>query len=751
MLNIVKNNPYRFLGVFSNSPTRDRVANLNRLKAYLKVGKTVEFPIDLVGLLQHVNRTVEGMETASSSINLSKDQIKYAMFWFINFTSIDKIALEHLQKGNSSKANELFNKRADFSSLINRGVLSFILDNLSESIRCITKVIHDDEMREAFVAAVCGNTFSISEEDLAILFMDTLLEEIPINKLKQLFFDNGTSSDDDDYLSEQAISEPIALINSAISKAKNVDRDEADDQYDAGLQLKIDTKDALAILEEHFFTGEYVNEDVAMLDIGLPIQIPRKVYDEQYVFLADSLAKQILQCGIYYYNNSEEEEDIKIDKAYELQSYALSIAIGKLTKDRCKENVQILEDKKRSLPPKEVKYYDKLIKEAFAKYMSKPEKISYAIDLIKTCAPYLMSIKEVLGAKNDYYLKTSTLIVNASLRNVIKEFNSVMNDDLKLELAINRFNAIRKITLLFDEAWKATLFMDKLDMESEFKNGRYRQNRDSLKNQVKDLINIYQTVDLEMKSETQFFNSCNTISDYNSYNKIFPNGKYAAQVKTRIEKCEFDACKTTQDCQNFKNKYPRTSLPIEDKWEECFFDSCRTISQYETYLRTYPSGKWRTSASARIDKLSYEACKSLDDYKKYVSKFPFGKYKSSAQQYIDEEEMWIRCTSSDSKDLYKEYLSKYPNGRHKTEAEQKASACYIATMVYGDYNHPHVMALRSYRDNTLRNTNIGRAFISFYYKHSPSWVDQMKDKKLVNKIIKKVLDQFIKFYNHENK
>lgn len=66
----------------------------------------------------------------------------------------------------------------------------------------------------------------------------------------------------------------------------------------------------------------------------------------QYQMIADNLAKQILQCGINYYNNTDEDEYVKIDIAYDLQSYAYSIAIGKLTKDRCKENIEIL-DKKR--------------------------------------------------------------------------------------------------------------------------------------------------------------------------------------------------------------------------------------------------------------------------------------------------------------------------------------------------------------------------------------------------------------------
>ena len=106
--------------------------------------------------------------------------------------------------------------------------------------------------------------------------------------------------------------------------------------------------------------------------------------------------------------------------------------------------------------------------------------------------------------------------------------------------------------------------------------------------------------------------------------------------------------------------------------------------------------------------------------------------------------MWSQCVSSDTKQMYKDYLARFPNGNNKAEAEQKASACYIATMVYGDYNHPQVIALRRFRDNTLRKSSIGRAFISFYYKNSPLWVEKMQGKNAINDIIRTILDKFIK-------
>ncbi len=46
-------------------------------------------------------------------------------------------------------------------------------------------------------------------------------------------------------------------------------------------------------------------------------------------------------------------------------------------------------------------------------------------------------------------------------------------------------------------------------------------------------------------------------------------------------------------------------------------------------------------------------------------------------------------------------------------------ACFVATAAYGSPMHPRVVELRRFRDRVLMQSPAGRAFVSFYYRHSP--------------------------------
>ena len=71
------------------------------------------------------------------------------------------------------------------------------------------------------------------------------------------------------------------------------------------------------------------------------------------------------------------------------------------------------------------------------------------------------------------------------------------------------------------------------------------------------------------------------------------------------------------------------------------------------------------------------------------------------------------------------------------------SGCYVATCIYGSYNAKEVWVLRRFRDEYLKKSLLGRAFIKTYYFISPKIIKLFGENKLFRKINNKLLDSFV--------
>lgn len=73
--------------------------------------------------------------------------------------------------------------------------------------------------------------------------------------------------------------------------------------------------------------------------------------------------------------------------------------------------------------------------------------------------------------------------------------------------------------------------------------------------------------------------------------------------------------------------------------------------------------------------------------------------------------------------------------------------CYVATCVYGSYDCPQVWTLRRFRDDTLAQSKLGRAFIHIYYAVSPTVVKWFGKTGWFKRIWKGVLDSMVRKLN----
>lgn len=442
MVTLINNNPYRVLGVYSNATLKEITANRTRLAAYAKVGKSVDFKSDKVCNLPLPVRDINTIAGSIASINLPVDKLKYALFWFLNATSIDGVAISNLEAEDTTKAKEILSKRQSYSSLINLGVLHLLDGDYNKSVECLTSVIHNDEYRGGFIEAIAGTTFVCTETKLAHIYIDALMSELPNVNWMQVFAESGESSEDDDYIKGLIIGAPLKTIENLIAYASNQDRKDAQARYEAGKKLMVQTKKPLSLLKTILGADS-----------------------TQYEMIADRLAKEILQCGIDYYNNTDDEDDV--ENAMVIQKYALSIAASQLTKDRCKENCDTLSNIKNR---KSIDVHLERLKTQLETFSNGTKSIIATSQFVSSCKSTLSDIKAVIGINADY-LQYSSIVVNLALGSLV----DVINREQENQFLITNGTLKRSI----ESALNVLSQIGQMDMDSQTRN-RYNTNKTSL-------------------------------------------------------------------------------------------------------------------------------------------------------------------------------------------------------------------------------------------------------------------------------
>lgn len=576
-MKLIEHNPFRMLGIPVNASAKDLAANKGKMKL-LEVGKDVTFPLDLPDLLTPINRTKESVATAERDINLPQDKIKHALFWFAHPSDpLGKLAYDHLLQGNIDTAITNFKRSASWESRLCLSTLCLIKGDTSGALSAIWSVI--DLHCEEFVDNVAGQTYSYdvntirseylsalgSMVDILEVYPELTLSDIPENILEELR--NVASAGLADVLEKE------------IAKAKSVDSKDAPAQLEAGKTLSNNTHRQRRKLEQLLGTNNL-----------------------RYSRLADKLANQILQSSINYFNNIEGENREIIDNALKLGEYALKIAVGKVAKDHIQHNVDILRKKKSNLPPKEVEEHDVAIKaKIFELIALKGETIDNAIQLMKACAPHIVAIKEHPELRQ-YYLNISTQIVNAALSSVIEEHNKVSEQiSNKIQSSYTRESAISTLKNMLKKAWNATLMMDRFDMEDEFKNRRYSENRKALKEMYEKVLGLNSAPsyigydELDLRTEDEFYRGCRTSTQYKAYMSRYPNGKYVSDARLKYQRLLVEEEKIRKEKEE-KERKARMDREADDR----AYNSCTTISDYETYLRNHPSGRHAYEAKQKI-------------------------------------------------------------------------------------------------------------------------------------------------------
>lgn len=351
----ITNNPYRIAGILANGSEKDILKQKSKIKRFSEVGKDITSEYDFP-FLTSLQRSTTIIDKAFSDIEQNQNKVAHSLFWFTNLNTVDNTAIQHLITGNKEKAIEIWEKLTDekevtaknFSAFNNIGTL-YLLENSREEIKqgitAKIKLIESENFKD-FVHTVADETFSIDKKKQIEILIDELLTQFK-NKFSvaetiELFSNcNGTTQK---YLSKKFTEEPIHKIETQIEQCTKKRAKDKSNACKFGTDLYNNTKSDLTLLKS--IVG---NTNL------------------QYKMLADNIAKELLQCSVDYFNESQELEKSNnyLEDAMKLAKLAESVAVNDATKNKVKENISTLEGMKdRELS--EVVMFLKSVKEAYA-------------------------------------------------------------------------------------------------------------------------------------------------------------------------------------------------------------------------------------------------------------------------------------------------------------------------------------------------------------------------------------------------
>ena len=425
-MNILKDNPFRILGLFGNSSEREIQKQIGLIKRYAEIGKfkSFEYDFDFIGSM---SRELEDVRQAAGKIEQAKKKLLYSLFWFIKKTPVDEIALDQLKNDNVEKAVELWSKTLteispkNVSSYTNLSTLHLAmsvvdeqleLSHLQKAIELKGKVLHPESVHD-LPSSVTGNGKNIESITLSKGFADEIIEFLGpyVNKkggikpgeIISLF--SSYPAEIQKYVSDRFTATPFANIENCIEKAAQKRKEAPEKADSAGEELFQKTQPDLASLKRMLGAKSI-----------------------QFQMIANKLANEILQCAIEFFNIHRNKNDMDPgDQAIKVAKYAASVDASGQVKQRISENSAIIQkwvDDKPSRKKQEVVSMEIIfIEKKFQWFDRALSSIENAKELLISCKPKVLEIKRRLGSQDSFYLQISSLVVNMSLNMVIEVVN----------------------------------------------------------------------------------------------------------------------------------------------------------------------------------------------------------------------------------------------------------------------------------------------------------------------------------------
>lgn len=596
-LNMFNSNPFRILGIWSNSSEKEIRAIKSRIDALLKVGKAIEIPNDRIipsniqenletcennkdyaqlrlnsakecdkhtweisidNAEHEINwwlkvkekepewsmipaRTSEIIEDAIRLLSSDESRVKYALFWFCNVSAKDEKCIKLLLEHKWKEADELWDEEKSFSSLINQSVMKWIDGYDDLAISNILTIIHNDKFRNDFLATVVPNRIKVSENELSQIFWDVVFE-LPDTQYSSLEYFHQIIKGEADISVKEAITESdIAYIqNKCFEKLKgSID----------SIILKIES------YQDYDFSKKF-DDFLQLVSIAKEdLKCIRRFFNEEYYryrLLCDDIANRILSFAIHYNNDNKENWNAPNGAKY-LASEALNIAINSTLRERCEKNLDIFTNNCRIVQTKKsIEFIDKELEKIKGVILSPSDLES----TLKSVILGIEIIRDHAGRKSSVYLNESSRIVNIFLDKVINicNFSQTFSTYFGVEPILKRLQKM-DMTPETKERLEKNIKILSSQLEPVLGNGAWDRVKDAIeKNSLDNLPNADMTIQVKDKSldqsstspnlgehiiesnrERDLWFACSQIGTYEIYIQQFPNGIHRLEALQKIK------------------------------------------------------------------------------------------------------------------------------------------------------------------------------------------------------------------------
>ena len=481
-MKLIKNNPYRTIGILVGATAREKERQIRRLRQFIEAEQEPQddFSFPILGQLQ---RTIENVSEAASKLSLDSDKMNAALFWFYKLNEItDEPALDSLKDGDLQSATEIWTKLIASGEVTLRNCSAFqnlsnlILysafnnstinaNQLAKGISLKLKFLESDIVKD-FKALATDETYKPSKRELQLSFLNHLQSEIECNKgITSIQFldiiNKQEFSAKEDFL-KGFVQKPIEQIEMKVEEAKT--------------KRKANKANAVNIGKALF---EQTSENIKQLKSILGTS------NLKFSSISDKVSDEILQCGIDYFSHYKDSSTDPGSASMDLFRKAKTLAVGNIAKQRCQENTENLQEWIDDKPERDKQArilvdFEKL-KNLIDEYEGRSETVANGKQLLASARPYLNNVKSVLGSTDELYLGLSSRIASDAQGMCVSEINKLQEKFANTYDNATKLAAILLLKERVNEAWDVTTTIGSMDLRQDFRT-RYTQNRNSLSN-----------------------------------------------------------------------------------------------------------------------------------------------------------------------------------------------------------------------------------------------------------------------------